>query len=772
MASNIKGITVEIGGDTTGLSKALKEMNTDINSTQKELKEVEKLLKLDPSNTELLAQKQKLLATQIENTKNKVSVLKDAQKQADNEIKNGTEVSEAQYRKLQREIANAEIQTKSLEEQSEKTHGVIAKIKDAFSGIGDVAVQGLKLAGETAVALTTAGVAGTLALGKSAVEAYAEYEQLAGGVETLFGSEYSTVEEYAEATGQSLDSATNNFEKYQERQQRVLENANNAYKTAGMSANEYMETVTGFAASLNASLGEYSWQSAEYADMAISDMSDNANKMGTNIESIKNAYAGFAKGNFTMLDNLKLGYGGTKEEMDKLMRKAEELEGYEVGSLDKDNFADVIEAIHIIQEDLGIYGTTAKEASKTISGSVSAMKSAWTNLVAGMANENANLEGLINNVVDSAVTVLDNIIPRIEVFVEQIPSIMTNLISKITEKLPQLLETGAKILQSLINGIAQNMPQIINAVSQIVASFTNTIITMLPEILQMGIVILTELIHGIAVQLPELVPAIVECILLIVDTIINNLDTIIEVGLEVIMALIQGIIDSLPKIIEKLPVIVQKIVDVITNNIPLIIEAGFTILVALIKGIIENIPELIKAIPQIIEALIQGFNNLMSKIVGIGKNIIEGLWNGIKNAKDWLINKIKSLCNDALDAIKAFFGIESPSKVMRDEVGKFLAEGIGVGFTRTIPGVIDDMKNKLGSVASELSGDLLLGDIPQLSGGEVINQNRYVTKNYTNTMNTFRDAQPLVLNIDGKTFARAIIPSMDAEYVRMGVAQA
>ena len=741
MASNIKGITVEIGGDTTGLSKALKDMNTEINTTQKELKEVEKLLKLDPTNTELLAQKQQLLATQIENTKTKVSALKDAQKKADDEIKNGTEISDAQYRKLQREIANAEIQTKSLEEQTKETHGVLAKLKDAFSGIGDVAVKGLKLAGESAIALTTAGVAGTVALGKSAVEAYAEYEQLAGGVETLFKDSAGEVENYA----------------------------NNAYKTAGLSANEYMETVTSFSASLLQSLNGDTAETAKVADMAITDMADNANKMGTSMSSIQSAYQGFAKQNYTMLDNLKLGYGGTKTEMERLVSDAEKLSGQKY---DISNLNDVYKAIHVVQSELRITGTTAKEATKTISGSISAMKSAWTNLVAGMSNENADLEGLINNLFDSIGTALDNIIPRIEVFVEQIPSIMTSLISKITEMLPQLLETGAKILQSLISGISQNMPQIINAVSQIVTSFTNTIITMLPEILQMGIVILTELIHGIAVQLPELVPAIVECILLIVDTILDNLDTIIEVGLEVIMALIQGIINSLPKIIEKLPVIVQKIVDVITNNIPLIIEAGFTILVALIKGIIENIPELIKAIPQIIEALIQGFNNLMSKIVGIGKNIIEGLWNGIKNAKDWLINKIKSLCNDALDAIKSFFGIESPSKVMRDEVGKFLAEGIGVGFTRTIPGVIDDMKNKLSSVASELSGDLLLGDIPQLSGGEVINQNRYVTKNYTNTMNTFRDAQPLVLNIDGKTFARAIIPSMDAEYVRMGVAKA
>lgn len=654
MASNIKGITVEIGGDTTGLSKALKGMNTEINTTQKELKEVEKLLKLDPSNTELLAQKQKLLATQIENTKNKVSVLKDAQKQADKEIKNGTEVSESQYRKLQREIANAEIQTKNLEKQSKETHSTISKIGEAFSKVGSVAGTALKVTAEATAAITAAAVAGTVALGKSAVGAYAEYEQLAGGVETLFKDSAGEVENYA----------------------------NNAYKTAGLSANEYMETVTSFSASLLQSLNGDTAETAKVADMAITDMADNANKMGTSMSSIQSAYQGFAKQNYTMLDNLKLGYGGTKTEMERLLSDAEKLSGQKY---DISNLNDVYEAIHVVQTELGITGTTAKEATKTISGSISAMKSAWSNLVSGMANENADLGQLVNNTVDSALTVLDNIIPRIEVFVAQIPDIITNLVTKVTEYLPQLLETGTKILESLLSGIVKNMPQIINAVSQIITSFTNTIITMLPEILQMGMTILIQLVQGIADQLPTLIPVVVECILLIVETILDNLDTIVEVGLEVILALIEGIINALPKIIEHLPIIVQKIVEVITNNIPQIIEAGLTILLALIEGIIENIPELIKAIPQIIVAIVNGFKSYYEKVKDIGKNIIEGIWNGIKNAKDWLLNKIKELATSITDGIKEFFGINSPSKVMRDEVGNYLAEGIGVGFTRTIP---------------------------------------------------------------------------------------
>lgn len=727
-----------MGGDTSGLDKALKDTNKEINSTQKELKEVERLLKLDPKNTELLAQKQELLKKQIEQTKSKVTALKDAQKNADKQIKDGVEISQSQYRKLQREIASSESSMKALKEESKKTNSTISKIGEAFSSLGSKAGAALKTVATSAAAITAAGVAGAVAMGKASVESYAEYEQLIGGVETLFG----------------------------ESQDKVVEYANNAYKTAGLSASEYMETATSFSASLLQSLGGDTAKAVDVADMAIIDMADNVNKMGTNIDLIQNAYQGFAKQNYTMLDNLKLGYGGTKTEMERLLADAEKFSGVKY---DISNLNDVYSAIHVVQEQMGITGTTAKEASKTISGSINAMKSSWSNLLIGMSDENADLEMLISNFVESIFTALDNILPRIEVFVGQLPTIISNILSKVSEYLPQILSTGAEIIQSLISGLQQNMPQIMNIIMQVMMMIVQTLISMLPNILEMGITILVELINGIAQSLPTLIPTIVECVLLIVQTLLDNIELIIEAGINILIALIQGIINALPLIIEKLPIIVQKIVDVIVNNLPLLIEASLQIIVALAEGIIKNLPELLATIPKIVESIVTGFSKLKEKITNIGKNLIEGIWNGMKNAQAWLIDKIQQLCSNALGAIKAFFGIESPSKVMRDEVGKFMAEGIGVGFNKQMPSVIEAMKEKLATVSSALNTELNFGDIPQVQGNKIISENSYVTKNYTNTIETIRQPSNIELSLNGTKFARAIIPSLNEEYTRLGV---
>ena len=479
MSDKVVGIEVNIGGNTTGLDSALSKTNKEINSIQKELSQVEKLLKLDPTTTELLAQKEQLLSKAVEETKTKIGALKDAKATADKQMQNGTEINQEQYRKLQREITSSEQSIKRLDEESKKTNSTMAKIKEAFSGLGEVSGTVLKAVGTGIATITASGVAGATALGKASVESYAEYEQLVGGVETLFKDSSGIVENYA----------------------------NNAYKTAGLSANEYMETVTSFSASLLQSLNNDTETSAKVADMAITDMADNANKMGTSMSSLQSAYQGFAKQNYTMLDNLKLGYGGTKTEMERLLKDAEAFSGVKY---DISNLSDVYSAIHVIQTEMGITGTTAKEASQTISGSVSAMKSAWSNLLTGMSDENADLEMMIDNLVESVFVALDNILPRIEVFAEQVPMIISSILTKISEHLPQLLTTGANIIQNLISGISQNAPQIISVILQVMMMLVNTIISMLPELVQMGMTIIVELINGIAQQMPTLIPTIVE----------------------------------------------------------------------------------------------------------------------------------------------------------------------------------------------------------------------------------------------------------------------
>ena len=273
-------------------------------------------------------------------------------------------------------------------------------ISNALGKIGTVAGA----VGKTVVAGVGVASTAVVAMGKSAVSAYADYEQLVGGVETLFKDSAKT----------------------------VIENASKAYTTAGLSANEYMTTVTSFSASLLQSLGGDTVKASEMADMAITDMSDNANKMGTSMEMIQNAYNGFAKGNMTMLDNLKLGYGGTKEEMQRLLADAEKLSGikYDISS-----YADMVDAIHVIQTEMGITGTTAKEASSTISGSIASMKGAWQNLLTGMGDDTQNFDVLIDQFVASVGTVGENLLPRIEIVLGGVVKLVEGLAPKIIEKI-------------------------------------------------------------------------------------------------------------------------------------------------------------------------------------------------------------------------------------------------------------------------------------------------------------------------------------------------
>ena len=330
--------------------------------------------------------------------------------------------------------------------------------------------RGLAGMGKVAVAATAAAAAGIVALGKQAMDSYAEYEQLTGGVETLFKDSADTVMGYAE----------------------------NAYKTAGMSANAYMETVTGFSASLLQSLGNDTEQAARVADMAITDMADNANKMGSSMESIQNAYQGFAKQNYTMLDNLKLGYGGTKSEMERLLADAEKFSGihYDIESL-----GDVYEAIHVIQTEMGITGTTAKEAATTISGSVAAAKASWANLITGIADENADLDKLIDDFVDSVLIAGENLMPRVEQILKGVGSLVTKgaeklipiAVDALIENAPMLAEAAVKLVIALASGLIRATPKLIAAIPQILKAIVQGLISGSAELRSAGSQLMEQL---------------------------------------------------------------------------------------------------------------------------------------------------------------------------------------------------------------------------------------------------------------------------------------
>lgn len=546
--------------------------------------------------------------------------------------------------------------------------------------------SGIKSAFTVGATAITGAAAAFTGLVVASVNARGELEQQIGGIETLFTNE--------------LGSASDT----------VIKNANNAYKTAGMSAIDYMSTATSFSASLLQSLGNDTAKAAEVTDMAITDMADNANKMGTSMESIQWAYQGFAKQNYTMLDNLKLGYGGSKEEMERLLADAQKLTGVKY---DISNLSDVYEAIHVIQGELGITGTTAKEASDTLQGSFSSMQAAWNNFLSG--------SGDLSQVVDTASDVVKNIV---RIAGEAVPSIIENigeslpelldlgsqiinqLIEGIITYLPTLLESGSQISSSIIQGILTALPQLIPVVLQIITQLVTAFLTYLPQIIQVGIQVISQLIIGIAQALPQLIPQIINCILLIVTTLLDNIDFLIDAGIQLIFGLIDGIIEAIPILIDKFPEIIQKILQAIINNLPKILSMGIKLLGKLGEGIVKAIPSLIKNIPKVITAVVNEFKKLPDKLKDLGKSILEGLWNGIKNVKNWLVEKIKGLGDVLIDAIKSVLGIHSPSTVFRDEVGKNMALGIGEGFDKNIASVYKKMRAAVDFETQKLSSNL------------------------------------------------------------------
>lgn len=356
-------------------------------------------------------------------------------------------------------------------------------VDDQASGqvetIGSKLKGGLATAAKVGAAAVAAAGTAVVAIGKQAIEQYAEYEQLVGGVETLFKQSADTVMGYAE----------------------------NAYKTAGLSANEYMNTVTSFSASLLQSLGGDTEAAAKYADMAITDMSDNANKMGTSMEMIQNAYQGFAKQNYTMLDNLKLGYGGTKEEMQRLLDDANALNAAQGNYTNYtiDSYADIVDAIHTVQTEMGITGTTQLEASTTIQGSISSMKAAYDNFITGLGDENADMAELITNLLGSTVTVAENLLPVVEKILENIgvvvqekgPEMIEKFVGYAIEKLPQVIDLGMKMVVAIVSGLAKNLPQIVRSVLDMMATIVKTFVSSLPNIVDVGKQIVKGLWEGI-----------------------------------------------------------------------------------------------------------------------------------------------------------------------------------------------------------------------------------------------------------------------------------
>lgn len=564
----------------------------------------------------------------------------------------------------------------------------------SMSGKAVGALKGVATVGLAGVGTAVAALAG---VGKSALDAYATYEQAVGGVDTLFKDASGTVQKYAAE----------------------------AYRTAGVSANEYMTQVTSFSASLISSLGGDTAKAAELGNTAMVDMSDNANKMGTDIESIQQTYQSLARGNYAMLDNLKLGYGGTKSEMERLIQDANKVKqaNGEMGDLSIDKFSDVVQAIHIMQEQMGISGTTAKEAATTIEGSVGMMKAAWQNWLAELGKDNADINGLTKQLVDSVGTVIQNVGPRIAQIITGITAALPQLFSSLGSTLPALVmqilppvlgalgQLGTMLLTSATTWISTSLPQLLaqfqSWVTSSLPSFLQTGLTMvtnllqgivqaLPQIASTAVIVLMTLLDGLSAQLPQLIPIGVNAVLNLVQGILDNLPQIIDSGLKLILGLAQGLINALPDLVGKAPILIGQLVGGIINRLPQILQAGVQLLSALANGFIASVPRLIGAIPGMVGQIMNGF--LSVNWAQVGLNIITGIATGIAGAAGRLVTAAVNAATNALNWVKRKLGIHSPSRVFRDQVGEMIGEGMAVG--------IDESASKVRKAAGRLTGIL------------------------------------------------------------------
>lgn len=549
--------------------------------------------------------------------------------------------------------------------------GVKGKIQEALGGEAESAGKsagasvGSNLIGTLKKALVVAGIGAAI---KESIEAGAELQQSIGGIETLFKDNADTVKQYAA----------------------------DAYKTAGLSANDYMQSVTGFSASLLQGLGGDTAKAAEVANMALVDMSDNANKMGSDMGSIQNAYQGFAKQNYTMLDNLKLGYGGTKSEMERLLKDAEKFSGVKY---DIDNLSDVYNAIHVIQGELDITGTTAKEASTTISGSMDSMKSSFQNVLADLALGN-DLSASMQGLGDSIAAVAQNIIPVITNIITSVPTLLVALIPQL---IPIVISGTQQLVQGLIDGFSQALPAISGISTQIPDGVITAISTGLPFILQKGVEVITNVANGILQNLPSLISAAGNILGQLLNAFLAGLPGMLDAGVKLVGNIGTGLLQNGPKVLAAIGSVIAQLLSTIVSHLPELLQKGIELIGQLAAGIIEAIPKIALAVPQVIREIKTKFSEI--DWGEVGSNIISGIAKGITSAVGKIKEAAEGAARKAYETAKKALGINSPSKLMRDEVGKFIPAGIAEGINRNAKVIsFDAVANHIVSSAKSTIG--------------------------------------------------------------------
>jgi phage-related protein len=541
---------------------------------------------------------------------------------------------------------------------------------------------GSNLVGMVKKLIVAAGIGTVL---KSAIEEGGKLQQSFGGLDTIYGEASSAAKEYAVQAA-----------------------------AAGISANDYAEQAVSFGASLKQAFGGDTTKAVEAANTAIMDMTDNAAKMGTPIESIQNAYSGFAKQNYTMLDNLKLGYGGTKSEMERLLADAEKLTGVHY---DISNLGDVYDAIHAIQGDLGLTGVAAQEASETFSGSFGAMQASAANLLGSLALGEGVAPALTTFIQSVGTFLFNNLIPMIGNIIMSLPTVISTLLTTgipailesfmgmfesikglfsaesvnsalevvngFLAQAPQMITAGTEFLMNLINGIGTQLPQIITKAGEVANKFLESFLTNLPKMLDAGAKSIQQLSSGLAKAIPQVITAAFQVMNQLLNTILSHLPQILQSGVNLIASLAQGLIQNRQAILSAITQGLASLLQTIAQHMPQLLQSGIELIAKLAAGIIQ-------AIPQVISAglsLINDFKNQFTTVNWgeVGLNIIKGIAAGLKNGAGIIKDAAVSAAKAAFDAAKSFLKIGSPSKLFRNEIGAMMAEGMVLGFEDETP---------------------------------------------------------------------------------------
>lgn len=801
MASERLGASFSI--DVTDLKAGLTQANRLIRESESEFKAAAAGLDDWSKSEDGINARIKSLNEITDVQKKKVNALK---AEYQNLIDNGLDPTSREAVELRTKINNEEAALASNEKELKKQTAALKDVEkgtdeagNGFSKFGEMA----KAAGKVAAAAIGAASAAVGALLKSSIEGYAEYEQLVGGVETLFADSVEKSSEYieevgtkalqampddlweklgedvlknakvfemwgddvgsamdavadgmtyglgtgvadvdgyieyikdsyglnaeeaknmAEAVSNAIQSNIGSLGDYgdalsgqSEAAKMLIENANNAYKTAGMSANEYISNVTGFSAALISSLGGDTVKAAETADRAMRDMSDNANKMGTSLDSIVQTYQSLSKGNFQMLDNLKLGYGGTKTEMERLIADAAKMTDIQdelnISVQEGDmSFANMVNAISVVQTKMGITGTTAREAATTIQGSFGMMQSSWANLVAGIADENANVDQLITNLIDSIGAVAANVLPRATIAVDGIIKMVEGLLPQLPPLIEQFLPIVIEGAMNLLAGIVEVLPTIIDTILEVIPQLITAIIAMLPTLISTMTTIVVEIINSLAGMLPTIIDAIMEILPLLITAFVSAIPQLIDAAINLLMAIVEAIPTIITELTKQLPMIIQTILQALYVSIPKLISGAIQLFMAILDALPVIITALTEQLPMIIHTIIYALVYAIPQLVNGAIQLFLAILDAIPVIIDALIENLPTIIDAIITGLLT--GIDA---LIDGAIKLFMA------ILEAIPIIIPQLIEKIPEIITTIV-DALLNGIPKIIevGGQIV----------------------------------------------------